>query len=363
MERGILTGLAAFRWVAWAWMATVLLVSRGELARPWLGVVLVGLALAVTVSLTALLRTSPLSLTRRPPLVAELTVGAALILGDGWAYGSGHAFATSQSLGVAWPLAGVLAAGAVLGTSVGTIAGAGMGLARVGSTLANGVLVSQLDGPRVLSLASSVVLFAMAGGITGYVVGLLRSSERQLSAAREREEIARHLHDGVLQTLAVVERRAEDPGLVRLAREQQRELREYLRDLRGRSSSLAEALRRAATRYESQFGGRAEVVVAEDVEPLATERLDALVGAVGEALSNVGKHADAAAVTIFAEPAEPPDLVFCSVKDDGPGFDTASTAEGSGLSHSIRDRVVEVGGRVEIDSRPGAGTEVRMWVP
>src|SRR5688572_23286725 len=102
-------------------MATVLLVSRGELARPWLGIVLVGLALAVTVSLTALLRTSPLSLTRRTPLVAELTVGAALILGDGWAYASGHAFATSQSLGVAWPLAGVLATGAVLGTTVGTV--------------------------------------------------------------------------------------------------------------------------------------------------------------------------------------------------------------------------------------------------
>jgi hypothetical protein len=55
--------------------------------------------------------------------------------------------------------------------------------------------------------------------------------------------------------------------------------------------------------------------------------------------------------------------LFCSVKDDGAGFDPAATPEGAGLRRSVRGRVAEVGGRVEVDGRPGRGTEVRCWVP
>ena len=84
--------------------------------------------------------------------------------------------------------------------------------------------------------------------------------------------------------------------------------------------------------------------------------------AVGEALTNAGKHAGSQRLTVFVE-ADDGGGVFCSVKDDGAGFDAVGVTEGVGLSRSIRGRLAEVGGRVEVDSRPGSGTEVRLWIP
>ncbi len=121
---------------------------------------------------------------------------------------------------------------------------------------------------------------------------------------------------------------------------------------------LGPQLRAAAARFEDRFGGRASVVVADDLPEPATAVVTALVGAVAEALTNAGKHGEAPHVTVYVEPAEDGG-VFCSVKDDGHGFDGA--AEGVGIQRSIRGRLAEVGGRVGIDGNPGRGTEVRLW--
>ena len=207
METGLLRGLAVFRWAAWVWIAAVTFINRDHLRRPVLAWVLIGAALAITAWLTALVRRDPAAMLHRVPVAVELACGAALILCDGWAYGRGHAFATSQSLGVGWPVAGVLTVGIAWGPAAGGLAGVGMGLARFGATLANGVALSSLAGARVTSLVSTAVLYASAGAVAGYVATLLRRAERQISAARAREEMARTLHDGVLQTLAVVRRR------------------------------------------------------------------------------------------------------------------------------------------------------------
>jgi signal transduction histidine kinase len=364
VERGILQGLAAFRWAAWTWTATVLLVARHDLVRPWLAVLLVGLALVVTATFTVILRLDPLVLLRPAPVVAELTVAVALVVCDGWAFGADHAFSTSQSLGVAWPMAAVLSAGVAFGGWAGAVAGIGGGFARLGGALANGA--SLTGGGRVLSLASTVFLYALAGGVAGYVALLLRRAEREISAARAREEVARTLHDGVLQTLAVVERRADDPALARLAREQERELREYLFGAmatgRANRERLGIALRAAAGRFEDAFGGRAQVVLDDDLPSLQEDDVRALAGAVGEALTNAGKHGGARRVTVYAEPAERGG-VFCSIKDNGCGYDVSSVSEGVGLTRSIRGRIAEIDGRVEIDSAPGRGTEVRLWLP
>jgi signal transduction histidine kinase len=362
VERSVLQGLAAFRWGAWLWMATVLTVSRDDLRRPWLAVGLVAVALAVTVADTILLRADPGALLRPGPVAAELAVGAALVLCDGWAYGSDHAFSTSQSLGSVWPLAGILGTGVALGPLAAAGAGVAVGLARVGAVVANGASID--SGGRVLSLTNTVVFYALGGAAGGYVARLLRRAERQISAARAREEVARTLHDGVLQTLAVVERRATDPALARLAREQERELREYLFGVAGEQGGgdLGSALRAAAARYEDAFGGRAQVIVADDLPSMAEERVAALAGAVGEALMNAGKHGGATKVTVYVEPATDGG-VFCSVKDDGAGFDPAATPAGQGLTRSIRGRMEEAGGRVDVNSRPGSGTEVCLWLP
>jgi signal transduction histidine kinase len=104
-------------------------------------------------------------------------------------------------------------------------------------------------------------------------------------------------------------------------------------------------------------------VLAPDLPRLDRAHVDALLGAVGEALTNAGKHGAAQHVTVYVEPDDGGDGVTCSVRDDGSGFDPATTAERVGLRSSIRGRVEALGGRVDVDSRPGDGTEVRLWVP
>jgi signal transduction histidine kinase len=378
VDRTLPAGISVFRWLAWAWMATVLFFDRGGLVRPWLAALLVALALAVTVVDSVLLARSPELLFRPGPIAAEVACGCALFLGGGLAFAHGTAFASSQSLAVAWPLAGVLAAGAAGGAAVGAATGVLVGLARMGGALLNRVRPGDLfAGGHLVGTLTPIVLFAMAGGALGYLATLLRKAETEVADARAREEVARTLHDGVLQTLAVVERRSQDPALAGMAREQQRELRAYLAGpvpttgRRGPDTApdLLERLEESAATFERRFGGRVDVVAMDDLPQLPPEVGSALAGAVGEALTNAGKHGGASRVTVFVEPDEgptprgfPPTRLFCSVKDDGRGFDPAVQPEGLGLSRSIRGRITEVGGRVEVSGQLGAGAEVRLWV-
>jgi signal transduction histidine kinase len=356
LVRGLLTGIAAFRWLAWSWMAIVLLVSRRELdapgGRPWLAWALVGAALVVTAAATLLSRLDPERLITVPALAAELAVGFALGAGDGWAYAGDH----PQSLGSVWPLAGVLTAGVGLAGRGGAVAGVVVGLGRLCGDLLQTRSTDPLTDLTV-SASSTFVLYALAGGVAGYATVKLREAERRISTAQAREEVARTLHDGVLQTLAVVQRRATDADLARLARDQERELREFLYGSEPAGGDLGPRLRQAAARFEDRYGGRADVVLADDLAQPPAPVADAIVGAVTEALANAGKHGAATQVTVYVEPDG--DGVFCSVKDDGRGFE--DIAEGVGITGSIRGRITEVGGRVEIDGRPGRGTEVRLW--
>jgi signal transduction histidine kinase len=345
-------------------MVAVLVVSRDDLERPAVALALVAVALVVTVIAGARVRSDPALLLTPLAIGLELAVGAALVLGGGIAYGEGYAFDPgAQSLGSAWPLAGVLSAGLALGGAAGAVAGAGMGMSRLGGVLVGG-LPGGWDGARSLSIVSTTVLYALAGGAAGYAADRARRAEREISAARAREEVARHLHDGVLQTLSVVQRRTGDVDLARLARRQERELRAYLAgDLDAdEDGDLAFSLRRAASWFEDAFGATADVVVTEPVPKVTATAREALAGAVTEALANAGKHSGGQRVTIYLEADDGGDA-FCSVKDDGHGFDPATVVEGVGLPRSIRARMAEVGGRVEIDSRPGRGAEVRIWVP
>jgi signal transduction histidine kinase len=369
MERAVLQALAAFRWVAWAWMAVVLLLSREDLEHPVVAVGLVGSALVVTAVWASAWRWRPSLLATPVAVVGEIALGATLLVFDGWVFGKGHAFSTSQSLGSVWPLVGILAAGVTFGPWAGAAGGLALGACRVAATLWNGESVDTAG--RALSLVNTAVLYALSGVLAGYLFRLLVRAEREVSAARAREELSRTLHDGVLQTLALVERRAGDEALARLARDQERELREFLfgagsgGQVAGRTSAgedLGTALRSAAARFERVFGGRVDVVVAEDVPSLQADLVAAVAGAVGEALTNAGKHGEANRVTVYAEPTDDGGL-FCSVKDDGAGYDTAAVPDGVGLSRSVRGRMTEIGGRTEVASAPGFGTEVRLWVP
>ena len=117
--------------------------------RPLLGAVLVALAFIVTAAATVLWRTRPETLLAPGPVIAELVVGAALVLCDGLVREPGSVFGTGQSLGTVWPLVGVLSAGVALGAAPGAGVGAAMGLARVGSSVLNDA--GAFDEAKVLS--------------------------------------------------------------------------------------------------------------------------------------------------------------------------------------------------------------------
>ena len=378
MERTVLRGLAVFRWLAWAWMAVVLVLARRALDRPVVAVALVALALGVTAWTSALLRRDHARLCRPPAVGAEVAVAMALQLADGFVYRQPHVFSGEQPLGVAWPIAGVLASGIAFGPLTGAVTGGLMGVGRAVSSFAyapapaGDVVVLGLEPVSLLSLVTTTVMYALAGGAGGHAMRLIRrgeqriaAAERDLADARAREGVARRLHDGVLQTLALVQRRSDDPQLVYLAHEQDRDLRRFLfgpaAGETGDPARISENLREMADRHERTFTTRVEVLVPDDLPALDEAVESALLGAVGEALNNVGKHAGASRVVVYLEPDD--DGVFCSVRDDGAGFDPAAVTAGVGLTRSVRARIEEVGGEVEVDSAVARGTEVRLRVP
>ncbi|MFP4235653.1 MAG: hypothetical protein ACLFUG_12075, partial [Nitriliruptoraceae bacterium] len=239
-RRTILRGLAAFRWFAWVWMATVLWFARGSLVAPRTATVLVAAAGLVTVVLTWQLARAPDRLLSGPLVGLEVGTAVALQLADGFVYASPHVFTAKQPLGVAWPLAGVLTAGVAFGPLAGVATGVLLGAARAASSISTVTPAAQpwlgpLTPEQGLALVTTTVLYALAGGIAGYATrllvhaeGRLRTAERSVAQLEARAEVARRLHDGVLQTLALVARRAEDPALARLARDQERALRREL---------------------------------------------------------------------------------------------------------------------------------------
>ena len=356
LVRGLLKGVAAFRWLAWAWMAVVLVVTRDELdgGRPWIAVLLAAVALVVTAVTAVAAQVDPDRLLSTPLIVLELAVGFALGAGDDWAYAGPH----PQSLGSVWPLAGVLTAGILWAGRGGAVAGAVVGLGRLFGDLVE-VRTTEPIRDLTISATSTAVLYALAGGMAGYVVVKLREAERQISVAQAREEVARTLHDGVLQTLAVVQRRTRDdrpgpPGPGAGARAARVPLRR--RPPPAASWALACGTRRPASRTASAAGPRWSWPTT--CPPHRPDVVEALAGAVGEALTNAGKHGGATSVTVYAEPDGDGRVLL------GEGRRPRlrrSSSRGSASPASIRGRIEEVGGRVEIDGRPGRGAEVRLW--
>lgn len=180
--------------------------------------------------------------------------------------------------------------------------------------------------------------------------------------SQERAEVAAHLHDSVLQTLALIQKRAEDPREVAaLARRQERELRTWLNDRPATpaGASLAAALEETAAEIEQLHGVPVEVVTVGDCA--LDERLAALVGAAREALANAAKFAGSEKVDLYAEVGERRVELF--VRDRGVGFDPAAVpADRRGVRESIVGRMERHGGRATIHSAPGAGTEVELTV-
>ena len=189
----------------------------------------------------------------------------------------------------------------------------------------------------------------------------------QLSAERaerirtqERADIAAHLHDSVLQTLALIQRNAGSPREVaRLARGQERTLRTLLYGDRAASGLFADQLRAAAAEVEDAYAITVDVVVVGDAE--LDDALGAVVQAAREAIVNAAKHSGVETVSLYAE--LDPDEVSVFVKDRGVGFEMDDIADDrQGIRGSIIGRVERHGGTARMRSEPGAGTEVEIRI-
>ena len=188
---------------------------------------------------------------------------------------------------------------------------------------------------------------------------------RALVQAREarivsdaRADMAAHLHDSVLQTLALIQKQAYDPHEVtRLARRQERELRTWLYGTEVPMATLKAALADAAQDIEDDFPVNVEVVVVGDAE--LTPQLAELVKSAREAMLNAAKHSGAPLVDVYAEADA--DHVEVFVRDRGRGFDPAAVPEDRlGIDKSIVERMRRHGGTARLRSSAGTGTEVTL---
>ena len=187
----------------------------------------------------------------------------------------------------------------------------------------------------------------------------LDSERKQRIVTQERADVAAHLHDSVLQTLALIQKHAHEPReVVRLARRQERDLRAWLyEDRADEATSFAAALRKAAADIEDAHGIPVEVVTVGDVE--LDDRTRAVLSAAREAAVNAAKHSGADKVDIFAEVEGSEVELF--VRDRGGGFDPGSVGDDRlGVRRSIVDRMERRGGTARIRSTVGEGTEVHL---
>ncbi|MEU1814202.1 DUF5931 domain-containing protein [Streptomyces roseifaciens] len=296
--------------------------------------------------------------------------------------------------GGAATLPSIWTGGAVLGLAIK----GGWRWAAVGSTL---VAVANLAerGSPARDTVHNVLLVWVSSIAIGYIVEVARASERTLAralrieaATRERERLARDIHDGVLQVLAMVQRRGAALGgeaaeLGRMAGEQEIALRTLVaggllppqrsaEELAG-DAELVGAVAAAPPVPTGPIDvgallaphAGADVSFAGPGTPVLLEAAAAaeLAAAVGAALDNVRKHAgEGARAWILLE--DEPDAVIVTVRDDGPGIPEGRLADAEregrmGVALSIRGRLRDLGGSAELVSVPGQGTEVELKVP
>jgi signal transduction histidine kinase len=228
-------------------------------------------------------------------------------------------------------------------------------------SLRSGSLTIALD----VTFAALVAVVGIALVVGPWIFRLateLTDERAERVRTQERADMAAHLHDSVLQTLALIQKNPADSATVaRLARAQERDLRAWL--YVGESTderTMAGALRGVSAEIEDAHGISVDVVTVGDCDNASTLR--PVVAATREAVTNAAKHAGVPRVDVYAEITDGAVDVF--VRDRGGGFDPSVTPEDRyGVRHSIIDRMQRHGGTSEIRSAVGEGTEVHLHLP
>jgi len=226
--------------------------------------------------------------------------------------------------------------------------------------------VTALENGSQSSLIAPTGLLVAFGLMVGPWIWRLaqeRDAERvERIRVQERADVAARVHDSVLQTLALVQRSADDPKRVAaLARRQERELRGWLYGDAGQAEdeTLRGALEDALADVEEMHRIRVEIVQTGDT-PL-DERLQALVLAAREAVTNAAVHSGSGDVSVFVQVADTEASVY--VRDRGKGFDPTTPTDRRGIKESIERRLARNGGGAVVRSAPGEGTEVELRMP
>ena len=373
-------GLLVFRWLSLAWVTVLAATGSAGGAHPALTWITLGVLAAWTAWLT------PRPVLRPIELGIDLALAAALVLVAGIAAHPGG-LDVGPSLGTLYPISAVASWGLSLGPSGGLGAAAAISAAVIASRPLNGLPVAR----HPAALLNSIIGYLLAGGVIGGFSRLVDRTARgledamgealreqaQLVRLRERDNLARQIHDSVLQALALVHKRGRELAaggpaspaavteLAELAHQQEVALRALvMREPQRRPpgfTSVRDAL-------QSALGAAGSVPV--DLSVVGTIWLkrrpaEEVAAAVREALANVVEHAGATRASVFAELEDATLLV--SVRDDGSGFTfdpAALRAAGKAeILGSMQGRIEDLGGSISITSAPGRGTEVEFRVP
>jgi signal transduction histidine kinase len=356
-------GVDVFRPIAWLYAVYSASVRQGDFARPWLGWVVLGMLGVWTVGML-------LYRARTTRVVSlELLLASAAILSTRLVDTSEVIVGGAKTLPGFWPAAAVVSWAVLKGWRGGMLAAAFVGavdLLEVGVATENTI--------------TNIVILILLGGCIGYCADLsrdghaaLREALRVQAAVRERDRLARTVHDGVLQTLSYIHRRGLDIGgesreLGSMAGDQERLLRALVSNVAApQLDALVDGevdLRLLLGRYTD---GSVNVVPPGEPVLLARRVADELAAAVSAALDNVRRHAgaDAQAWVLIEDDGL---LVTVTIRDNGVGVLSGRLAEAAasgrlGVANSIQRRMSELGGTAIIDSTPGAGMSLELSVP
>jgi signal transduction histidine kinase len=339
--------------------------------HPWTAAAVLGV-LAVWTLVAPWLYTA---VARRSQLiVTEGALAIAALVLTPWAQGEAAADPDMPTLASFWIAAPVLAC-AVQWAWRGGLA----------SALVLGGVDLSISAHPVASGVGYVFLLVVTGLVTGYAAALVRAGTRERAEAAavqaatvERERLARAVHDGVLQTLTYMQRRAADIGgsaaeLAELARDQEQALRGLVQSrLNGSASPLPPQAappadsRDVAAMLHRHASHAASVATPGTPVPLPAPIAEELVAAVAAVLDNTQRHAEGATAYVLLEDTE--DAVVISVGDDGPGIpagrlDEAAAAGRMGVTGSIVGRMAALGGTAELTASMNTGTEWELRVP
>jgi signal transduction histidine kinase len=356
--------IAVYRFASIGYAALLVVINRAHYSRPgWAWVVIVAMTAWTAATTVAYARPE-----RRTPLLlsTDLAVTAGLLLSTAVLQ-----YPAAMRHGVP-PVTAIWVAGPVLAWAVqyGRRAGAISALVMSGCDFL-------LRSEAITVVLNGVVLLLLAGVVVGHLARLAAEVETERrhvleveAASRERERLARDIHDSVLQVLAMVQRRGAEAGgeaaeLGRLAGQQEAALRSLVGSGQAGGDPAGDVDLRALVLPIASD----QVTVSAPAQAVRLEKTaaDELTSAIRAALDNVRRHGgERARAWVLVE--DEPGLVTVTVRDDGPGIPHGRLAEAAaagrlGVSHSICGRLRDLGGSATIRSVPGEGTEVELSLP